>query len=343
MNSNTSGEHKDKIRDIAINLNRFSKAFNYKKTDVMSNYFQADELSRQLIEYIEKEPILVQIEKDLIKEEFDFEKILSGKKEPVFNVIGKQRESFALQMMKEVGKNNRPGSYFWGACFGFGLLPGLKPLEGIIVLNEKYFQPLIRYFMEKLILQRNSPLELRIEDIDCFVRVRELSYADCAKYMPKDQLENDIQIALEKIIEEPFHQEDCGGEINDIYTDRIKVNGQWRRTAFMLKGRGTSGRLTIKKCGKNGDQIQRLFRSTVDLFVVQHVDYIDETVINEMFQKTLLLRKTTNPEAQFCIIDGVNTGRILLAYGFLEEQMSEGQRISHIKVSMETDKGNEEG
>ena len=45
-----------------------------------------------------------------------------------------------------------------------------------------------------------------------------------------------------------------------------------------LKGKGKKGPLTPAKMGKHGDQIQRLFESTADIFFVQYWDNIGERV-----------------------------------------------------------------
>lgn len=50
--------------------------------------------------------------------------------------------------------------------------------------------------------------------------------------------------------------------INDLYTANVVLNGVRRPTAFLLKGNGLKKReMNIGDCGKNGDQIVRLFES----------------------------------------------------------------------------------
>ena len=68
--------------------------------------------------------------------------------------------------------------------------------------------------------------------------------------------EDEVQTALEQILEVPFHRKDWGGEINDLYTANVVVNGARRATAFLLKGPGIGKKvMEIADCGKRGDQI----------------------------------------------------------------------------------------
>ena len=99
-------------------------------------------------------------------------------------------------------------------------------------------------------------------------------------------------------------------------TSHIKVGGERLRAAFLLKGSGTQGKLTIAKCGKNGDQIVRLVEATVDLYVIQHVGEIDQRVIYDLRSK-VQLKNSKGEKCLMCIIDGTETARILKAYGKL--------------------------
>lgn len=122
-------------------------------------------------------------------------------------------------------------------------------------------------------------------------------------------------MALEAILSVPFHKKDWGGESNDLYTSNIIVNGSPRPTAFLLKGNGLrSNRMEIKDCGKNGDQIIRLFQSPADLFVIQFVGNIAESVIQHAHGEVARL-KTQGREVHFLLMDGQNTARVLHAYG----------------------------
>lgn len=156
----------------------------------------------------------------------------------------------------------------------------------------------------------SDKLELFIDDIDSFSKVVNIS-----RLMVKESItsEDSVQIKFEEILGEPWHRKDWGGESCDLYTSNLRIKGKRYRAAFLLKGSGTKGKLTIAKCGKNGDQIQRLFKCTADIFVIQHISEIDEAVIEEARQKTMAIR-LKNSKARFCIIDGLDTQRLIQAY-----------------------------
>ncbi len=159
--------------------------------------------------------------------------------------------------------------------------------------------------------------ELYIEDIDSFAEARDVKPREVRSLLPLDLLEDQIQTFFEQIIGENFHRKDWGGETSDLVTSHIKVGGKRLRTAFILKGRGEKGKLTIKKCGDNGDQIVRLVEAPADLYIIQHVGEIDERVIKDLKGK-VQLRNSQGDNCQMCIIDGTDTARILVAYGKIE-------------------------
>lgn len=153
-------------------------------------------------------------------------------------------------------------------------------------------------------------LEIAIEKIDSFSNINKIARSEVKEGVLS---EDEIQLKFEKILEESHHKKDWGGETNDLYTSNLIINGERYRAAFLLKGSGMRGRLTIAKCGTNGDQILRLFKCPADIFVIQYVSEIDEAVVEEARQKTIGVR-SQNPRAQFCIIDGLDTQRIMSAY-----------------------------
>lgn len=114
-----------------------------------------------------------------------------------------------------------------------------------------------------------------------------------------------------------MHKKDWGGETNDLYSTNIVVNGARVASVFLLKGNGLRRKtLEIAGCGKNGDQLVRLMDSPANLFVVQFVGQISENVIRDIDAKVALLR-SMGRDAHYCIIDGQDTARLLLAYGKL--------------------------
>ncbi len=162
-----------------------------------------------------------------------------------------------------------------------------------------------------------SSSEVYVEQIDSFVKAREINPREVKSLVPVNLLEDDVQKFLEEIVGENFHQDDWGGETNDLFSSQILLGGQRKRAAFMLKGRGTKGKLTLDKCGKRGDQVVRLFDAPADLYVVQHVDEIDERVVGLLRDKVRLKRQE-GFDCSGCVMDGTDTARVLLAYGKIE-------------------------
>ncbi|HEV3439736.1 MAG TPA: hypothetical protein VG122_20390 [Gemmata sp.] len=161
---------------------------------------------------------------------------------------------------------------------------------------------------------------LFIDDIESFSKVRNISPSTVAPVLKGGYLdiaEDAVQTALEQILAVAFHKKDWGGEGNDLYTANVLVGGVRRPTAFLLKGNGLKKKvMEIKNCGKNGDQVVRLFQSPADLFVIQFVGNISEAVIQHALGEVARL-KTQGQEAHFMTIDGQDTARLLCAYGKL--------------------------
>jgi len=163
---------------------------------------------------------------------------------------------------------------------------------------------------------------LYVEDIESFHKVRDVNPAMVAAKARQGYLsetENHVQACLEQILGVTFHQGDWGGELNDLYTANIRVAGRPVSAAFLLKGRGLNRRdMRIADCGKNGDQLVRLFDSPAELFVVQFVGRVDEMVVKDVEGKTEH-RRQAGKSAWFMIIDGQDTARLLLAYGMFRD------------------------
>jgi hypothetical protein len=85
--------------------------------------------------------------------------------------------------------------------------------------------------------------ELFVEDIDSFCKARNIQPQEVKALLPLNLPEDEIQTFFEEIIGENFHQEDWGGELNDLVTSQVKVRGKRIRAAFLLKGSGTKGKL----------------------------------------------------------------------------------------------------
>ena len=86
-----------------------------------------------------------------------------------------------------------------------------------------------------------------------------------------------------------------------------------RLAAFALKGKATSGTLTPKKMGKNGDQISRLMGSAAEIFFVVYHGKIDESIIAQL--EAFALGKAMNGKSiYYGVIDGNDLNRLYQAY-----------------------------
>ena len=123
-----------------------------------------------------------------------------------------------------------------------------------------------------------------------------------------------IKKGIQKIIGEKGKFQDWGGERNDLFSTRIKTKYGRKNIAFGFKGKGTKGLLTLKKMGKNGDQIPRLYKSPADIFIVQYCGEIDESILDLL--KSLAEAKSAieNKRVYYGIIDGIDTAKLLKAY-----------------------------
>jgi hypothetical protein len=160
---------------------------------------------------------------------------------------------------------------------------------------------------------------LYVEDMDSFAKMRAIN-PDIGLHLLQpsgylDVSEDVVQRVIEAILHEPVHKEDLRGEYNDLYSSNLLINGVRRSAAFLLKGNGLRAKtMEIRHCGKNGDQLLRLFDSPAELFVVQFVGNVSEAVIKDAEGKTEHLR-ARGKQACYCIINGLDTARLLYAYG----------------------------
>lgn len=187
---------------------------------------------------------------------------------------------------------------------------------------DNYANELLAVFREKLSILDpewvvvGKTNEVFVDDLDPFSEVQQVKPADVKTLVPLNHSEDEIQKGLEQIIGENFHKTDWGGELNDLHSTYFTHKGRRKTVAFLLKGYGTKGKLTIAKCGKNGDQIVRLTMIDADIYFIQHVGPITEEVRQDISQKVELLRRK-GKEVQYCLIDGTDTARILKAYNLL--------------------------
>lgn len=153
--------------------------------------------------------------------------------------------------------------------------------------------------------------QITVDDIDSFSKVKKIALGSS---ISKPLAESKIKSGFQKVIGDKGKFTDWGGEINDLYTSRVIVKGKRKSTAIAFKGKATKGILTPKKLGKNGDQIQRLFRSTAEIFIIQYQGPIDQSVLEQMQSFAISKSYTEGNKIYYGIIDGQDTARLLQAY-----------------------------
>jgi hypothetical protein len=125
--------------------------------------------------------------------------------------------------------------------------------------------------------------------------------------------EKRIKEGFKALLHETGVAKDWGGELNDIFT-RTTIKSRRRSVAMALKGPGTKGPLVPGKMGKNGDQIQRLFMSPAEVFVVQYYGQINPSILDLMQSLAAADSLRFHRKIYFGIIDGNDTARIRGAY-----------------------------
>jgi hypothetical protein len=154
---------------------------------------------------------------------------------------------------------------------------------------------------------------ITIDDIDSFNRVARMRI-DPEDYaaMPESQFKNGIA----KILGEHGKFMDWGGERNDLYTNKVRISGRRLSAAFAFKGKGTRGILTPRQMGKNGDQIQRLFKTPSSVFIVQYWGQVHESIVEQMAEFAKAKSAVEGSLVRYGIIDGSDSNRLLKAYAW---------------------------
>jgi hypothetical protein len=151
--------------------------------------------------------------------------------------------------------------------------------------------------------------QITFEDLDEFKAAKKVRVA-----VPRKIPEKQFKYGIAALAKQSGKFDDWGGEANDLYTSKIHVNGRRQAMAFAFKGPATSGKLTPKKLGKNADQIQRLFTSPAEVFIVQYHDQIDGSVVVQMKRFAIANSVTENKQVWFGVIDGDDTNRLIAAF-----------------------------
>lgn len=170
---------------------------------------------------------------------------------------------------------------------------------------------------------RARTAQITIDDIDSFKKVRRIT-AD--GFLPRSVSEAQFKKGVQSIIGERGRFQDWGGERSDLLTTRILIDGKRRPTAFAFKGPGKRGPLVPGKMGKNGDQIQRLFESTAEVFLIQYGEEVRENVVDQMQQLAVAKSTMTGKRIEFGVIDGADSNRLYQAYPIAFAKRKKGKK-----------------
>jgi hypothetical protein len=154
---------------------------------------------------------------------------------------------------------------------------------------------------------------ITIDEIDSFSRVEQVR-VEPGRYMPMP--EATFKRGVAKILKEGGHFSDWGGERYDLYTNKVSISGRRFLAAFAFKGIGTKGILTPGKMGKNGDQIQRLFKTPASVFIVQYWGQISDSVIDQMAEFAKAKSVSEGTLIYYGIINGDDSNRLVKAYPY---------------------------
>jgi len=187
----------------------------------------------------------------------------------------------------------------------------LNPILNFVIDRKRI---LIGFAKEIEKKQNKEIVILKIDDFDNFKDVKKIKSTDVTDYCKDCFLEDDIENVFLENLEEPYKEPDGGYETRDLFSDRMIYDGKRLSTAFMFKGRGEKGELTIKKSGSTGNQLLKLAKNnSAECFVVQHTHKINPDV-REALQDHIL-QNTRLSKVYVCFVDGIDTARFLKSMG----------------------------
>jgi len=151
------------------------------------------------------------------------------------------------------------------------------------------------------------------------ITIDEIDSFNAAQAVPMDQKylkipETTFKNGVAKILAERGSFKDWGGELRDLGSTRLMIRGHRRVAAIAFKGPGTTGKLTPKKMGKNGDQIQRLAKCSSEVFLIQYWGEIEDSVLEQLESLIRLKSYFEGRKLWYGIIDGQDSRRLIKAY-----------------------------
>jgi hypothetical protein len=295
LNVSDSASHRrdqiDNLVDLLVNAptrQSLARAVNFGKKRVKSVGELAAKLSSELGKSITAKRV-TEIGKPLVNLAFTQERIVeNGRTTTAYGKLDQHRVREALKLA--VNKKKREAYHTKSR-------PTIK-VVGTTVTIKAPFRPKVK--------------TIYVDDVQEFQKVKSIKSVPAAM-SPSRLAEATVKKGIVKLLGEKLDPKDWGGESNDIFTTRVTIKGKRKRAAFALKGPATSGPLVPGKMGKNGDQIQRLFGSPVQVFFVQYEEEIKESVVHLMTQLATA-KALTEREVYYGVIDMTDTYRLRLAY-----------------------------
>jgi hypothetical protein len=155
-----------------------------------------------------------------------------------------------------------------------------------------------------------------IEDFDEFAKV-----AESAEPQNSDGMRSISEAAFKTCVAEILGDsasKDWGGETSDYYTAHLRLRSRRVTAAFLFKGPARFEPMGLNHLGKNNDQIVRLADEPAEVLIVQHCHDILPSV-----RKTLrAFAVQPSRSRRYCLIDGRDSLRLLLAYGLYEKALA---------------------
>lgn len=189
-------------------------------------------------------------------------------------------------------------------------------------INDEFVRA-VPYLIGDLVEKTGSGIDLKLSDclrlyphdIDQFNDV-DFQWTPSRKEFNKlrDISEKQVKEIFCELLSEFEVPKDWGGEESDIFSSNLSVEGKRYSAAFLLKGPAKFHEMTMADCGKNGDQIYRLFNTPSNVFVLQHCHKISPAVRKTMEAFALSQYSRT---CMYVIIDGYDTARILHPQGVI--------------------------
>lgn len=153
--------------------------------------------------------------------------------------------------------------------------------------------------------------EITIDSIDQFRRAKKVRGSKPLKPLPESR----FKCGLQALFNDYGRHKDHGGEIDDFYTNQLRMSGKRYSAAFALKGPGAKVKtVTPGKWGKQGDQIQRLVEAPARVFILQSELQIGERSIQQLAKLTQLKAIQEKKELFYGVIDPHDSTKLRKAY-----------------------------